>query len=100
MKRKPRNRTTETIEVEVGGKTYLGERIVTGEHDLRQEIRYEELRQRDPNDYDPGDKASMRAMAEVILRDLVEQWLAEGQRKPVKVKPKGRTRRRRSEGES
>jgi hypothetical protein len=93
-------RGTETILVEVGGQIYHGARIVTGEHDLRQEIRYEELRQRDPNDYNHGDKASMRAMAEVILRDLVELWEAQGVRSPVKVEPKGRTRRRRSEGDS
>ena len=42
----------------------------------------------------------MRAIAEVILRDLVDRWTAQGKRKPVKVEPKGRPRRLRSEGHS
>ena len=88
-------RRTEPVEVGIGGQVYRGERIVTGEHDLRQEIRYEELRQRDPNNYDPGDEEFMRDIASVMLRDLVEQWRAQGTRKPVKVEPKARRRRRR-----
>ena len=94
---KPR---TEPIEVEIRGEVYHGMRIVTGEHDLRQEVRYEELRQRDPNDYTPGDALFMRDIARVILRDLVHQWKAQGAREPVKVRPKSSRRRRRTEGTS
>jgi len=90
-------RRTEAIEVQVGGQGYRGKRVITGEHDLRQEIRFEELRQRDPNDYSPDDTAFMRAIAEVILRDLVEQWTAKGVRAPVKVEPQGRPGRRQKE---
>ena len=91
-------RRIEPIEVGIGGEVHHGARIVTGEHDLQQEIRYEELFQRDPNDYGPDDEAFMRAIAMVMLRDLVEQWRAQGSRRPVKVEPKGRRRHRRREG--
>jgi hypothetical protein len=90
---KPR---TELLEVRIGRNVYRGERIVTGRHELRQELRYEHLRERDPNDYVVGDECFMRAIATLMMRDLVEQWKAQARRKPAKVERKGRRPRQRS----
>lgn len=99
MTSKPRKATIETIEVVVGGKTYRGQRIVTGVHELHQAVQFEARRKRDVDDYQPGDGAFMRVIAKVILRDLMGQWTARGVRRPVKVKPGGQSRRRcRGEG--
>ena len=78
MKRRAPKSRTETIEVELDGEIHRGERIVTGVHELHQVVQFEALRKRDVNDYEPGDEAFMRAIAKVILRDLVEQWKAQG----------------------
>jgi hypothetical protein len=80
-------RTSEEIEVEIDGEVYRGERRVTGRHELRQEIRFEALRERDPSDYDPDDEALMRDVAKRMLRELVEQSRGRGRRAPVKVGP-------------
>jgi hypothetical protein len=62
------------------------QRFPSGRHP-RQEVRFERLRQQDPNRYEPGDEVLRLHMAKVILRDLVEQWKAQEVLKPVKVKP-------------
>jgi hypothetical protein len=80
---------SEPIEIEIHGEVRHGRRTVSGEHELHQVIQFESLRAEDPNGYKPDDHAFMRAMAQAMLRDLVEQWKARGLRKPVKVEPRG-----------
>jgi len=69
---------TEDLEVEVDGETHHGLRAVRMLSDtgIQQEIRYESLREVDPEAYAPADADFMRAIAHIILRGLVEQWRA------------------------
>jgi len=90
--------SSETIEVEVDGKTYRGIRFITGTYKLRQEVHFEDRRQIDPKPHRSRDVGRMRRIARVILRDLVEQWKAQEARRPVKVEPHATPRRRRREG--
>ena len=91
--RGPRRRREE-IEIELEGRSYRGERSVTGEHELAQEVRFEARRVRDPNDYDPDDDDLMRDVAKKLLRDLVEQTLGRG---PLRVEPREPPERERGE---
>jgi hypothetical protein len=88
--------SSETIEIEIGGKTYRGVRFVTGTRAVRQEVHFEDLRQADPKPHRPSDVGRMRRMARVILRELVEQWQVQEARRPVKVKPRALPKRRRT----
>lgn len=89
----------EAIEVEVDGELYYGSRVVTtGDRgDLRQSVRFIDLRQEDPKTHRLGDEPRMDAVARVILRDLVVKWREREQerRTPMKVRPRTKTRRRR-----
>jgi hypothetical protein len=89
--------SSETIEIEIDGKTYSGIRFVTGTYKLRQEVYFEDERQIDPKPHRPRDVGRMRRIARVILRDLVEQWKAREARRPVKVKSHATPQRRRRE---
>jgi len=91
--RGPRRRHEE-IEIELDGRSYRGERSVSGEHELAQEVRFEASRVRDPNDYDAGDEDLMHDVARKILRDLVEQTLGRG---PLPVEPRATPQRERGE---
>jgi hypothetical protein len=87
--------TTEDLEIEVDGETHRGQRLVlrVSDTEIRQEIRYESLRQVDPDCYTAREDDFMRAIAREILWRLVAQWKADGMRKPVKVEPRRRRRR-------
>ena len=85
--------SSESVETEVDGTTYRGIRFFKGTRDVRQEIHFEDLRQVDPKHHRTSDVRRMRAIARVILRELVEQRRAQGASRLVKVKPsKGETR--------
>jgi hypothetical protein len=86
--------TTEDLEIEVGGEIHRGQRLVlrVSDTEIRQEIRYESLRQVDPDRYTAREDDFMRAIAREILWRLVAQWTG-GVRKPVKVEPRRRRRR-------
>ncbi len=88
---------TEALEIEVGGETHRGQRVVlvVSDTEVRQEIRYESLRRVDPEVYAAADADFMRAIANEILWRLVTQWKAGGARRPEKVEPRPRRRRRR-----
>jgi hypothetical protein len=87
--------SSESIEIEVEGKTYHGIRFISGSDGVRQEVHFEDLRQIDPRPHRPRDVGRMRRMARVILRELVEQWKAQDSKRPVKVKPRPKPQRRR-----
>ena len=87
--------SSETIEIDVDGKTYRGMRFFTGTGEVRQEIHFGDLLQIDPKLHRPCDAGRMRRTARVILRDLVEQWQAREIRRPLKVKPRAKPQRRR-----
>jgi hypothetical protein len=76
--------TTEVLEVEVDAETHHGQRAVRmlSDTEIQQEIRYESLREVDPEAYAPADADFMRAIAHIILRGLVEQWKVRGTRRP------------------
>jgi hypothetical protein len=94
--RGPRRRI-EQIELEIGGRVYRGERSVTGEHELKQQVRFEALREQDPNDYERDDEDLMRDVAKKILRELVERSQGQGRRSPVKVEPREKPQRERGD---
>ena len=85
--------SSEAIEIEVDGWLYRGLRFSTGAREVRQEVHFGDLRQADPKRHRPRDVARMRAIARVILRELVEQWRAQEAVRPRKVRPSVRRRR-------
>ncbi len=87
--------SSETVEIEIDGKTYRGIRFITGTDELRQEVRFWDLSKIDPRTHRPRDMGRMRRIARVILRDLVEQWKAQEASRPVKVEPHPTPQRRR-----
>jgi hypothetical protein len=86
--------TTEPLELDVDGQTHRGERVVlqVSDAEIRQEIRYESLRQVDPDTYHLRESDFMRSIAREILWRLVAQWKANGTRRPKKVEPQPRRR--------
>jgi hypothetical protein len=91
--------TTEVLKIEVDGETHRGQRVVlrVSDEEIRQEIRYELLRQVDPDVYRTHEGDFMRAIACEIMWRLVKQWKAR-MRTPVKVEPTDRRAQRRSTG--
>jgi hypothetical protein len=88
--------TTEDLEIEVEGATHRGKRVVlrVSDQEIRQEIRFESLRQVDPDTYRSHEADYMRAIAREILWRLVAQSKAAGTRRPAKVEPRPRRRSR------
>jgi hypothetical protein len=87
--------TTEDLEIEVDGATRRGKRVVlrVSDQEIRQEIRYESLRQVDPDTYRSHEADFMRAIASEILWRLVAQSKAGGTRPPAKVEPRPQRQR-------
>jgi hypothetical protein len=81
--------TTEPLELDVDGQTHRGERVILqiSDAEIRQEIRYESLRQVDPDTYQLREADFMRSIAREILWRLVAQWKAGGTRRLKKVEP-------------
>lgn len=71
--------TVEKLEIDVHGTRHHGQRVVlvVSEAEVRQEIRYKDLRRVDPDVYALRDGDFMRAIANEILWRLVAQWKAE-----------------------
>jgi hypothetical protein len=88
--------TIENLEIEVDGTIHRGQRVVlmVSGTEVRQEIRYESLRRVDPEVYASAHTDFMRAIASEILWRLVAQTKAGGTRRPEKVEPRPRRRRR------
>jgi hypothetical protein len=86
--------TIEDLEIEVDGATHRGKRVVlsVSDNEIRQEIRYESLRQVDPDTYRRHEADFMRAIAREILWRLVAQSKAGGTRRLAKVEPRPRRR--------
>ena len=95
MEREPTS-TTEVLKIDVDGVSHRGRRVVlkVSDTEIRQEIRFESLRQVDPEVYALREADFMRAMASEILWRLVAQWKAGGTRQE-KVEPRSRRRRTR-----
>ncbi|MGH7289160.1 MAG: hypothetical protein ACREI8_14190 [Myxococcota bacterium] len=91
MREREPTSTIEDLEIEVDGETHRGKRVVltVSDTEIRQEIRYESLRQVDPESYAQAHTDFMSAIAREILWRLVAQWKAgwEGERLPAKVEP-------------
>jgi hypothetical protein len=88
--------TNEALEITFDGETHRGQRIIlrVSDSEIRQEIRYESLRQVDPDTYQAREADFMQAIAREHLWRLVRQWKAGGVRRPVKVEPRRRRRRK------
>ena len=95
MEREPTS-TTEVLKIDVDGVSHRGRRVVlrVSDTEIRQEIRFESLRQVDPEVYALREADFMRAMASEILWRLVAQWKAGGARQE-KVASQPRRRRTR-----
>ena len=89
MREREPTSTNEDLEVEVDGETHRGQRVVLrmSDDEIRQEIRYELLRQVDPDVYRTHEGDFMRAIAREILWRLVKQSKVQGIRLPVMVEP-------------
>ena len=98
MREREPTSTTEKLELEVDGETHRGQRVVlrVSDEEIRQEIRYELLRQVDPDVYRTHEGDFMRAIAREILWRLVKQWNAQRTRTAVEVEPTNRPPRRRA----
>ena len=99
MREREPTSSTEDLEIEVGGEIHRGQRLVlrVSDSEIRQEIRYEGLRQVDPDSYTARESDFMRAIGLEILWRLVAQWKGAGVRKPVKVEPRKKGRQRSGE---
>lgn len=96
MREREPTSTTEDLEIDVDGTTRRGKRVVlrVSDDEIRQEIRYESLRQVDPDTYRTHEADFMRAIAREILWRLVAQSKAGRTRRPVKVELSPRRRSR------
>lgn len=63
--------TYEEITIELNGKTFRGSREIEGKRKLRQVIYYGDRSERDTRPYGPHEASYMRAMAKLILSELV-----------------------------
>ena len=92
MREREPTSTTEALEVEFEGETHRGQRVIlrVSDDEINQEIRYESLRQVDPDTYRLREADFMRSIAREILWRLVAQWKAGGTRRPKKVEPRRR----------
>jgi hypothetical protein len=90
--------TTEDFAIEVGRETHRGQRVVltVSDTEIRQEIRYQSLRQVDPDTYSLGEADFMRAIAKEILWRLIAQSKPGAARRWAKMEPPPRARPRRS----
>jgi hypothetical protein len=87
---------TESFAIDVGGQRHRGQRVVltVSDTEIRQEVRYASLRQVDPDTYRLGEADFMRSIAKEILWRLIEQAKPGTTRRPARVEPRSRTRRR------
>jgi len=95
MREREPTSTTEDLEIEFDGETHRGQRLIlrVSDEEIRQEIRYQSLRQVDPDTYHLREADFTRAIAREILWRLVAQWKGGGTRRPKKVEPRPRRRR-------
>lgn len=95
MREREPTSTTEDLEIEVDGATQRGKRVVlrVSDQEIRQEIRYESLRQVDPDTYRSYEADFMRAIASEILWRLVAQSKAGGTGRSAKVEPRPQRQR-------
>lgn len=61
----------EEITIELHGKTFRGSREIEGKRKLRQVIYYGDRSERDTRPYEPHEASYMKAMARLILSELV-----------------------------
>jgi hypothetical protein len=75
--------TVEELKIEFRGKLHRGRRVVlvVSDTEVRQEIRYKDLRRVDPDVYGIREAHFMRAMADEILWRLVAQSKGQGVRR-------------------
>ena len=67
----------EKIRIVFKGKNYTGNCSIKGVRKLRQTISYGLEQRADGHTYDPTERAIMKSVAKVILRELVEEDLRE-----------------------
>ncbi len=67
----------EDVTTEYGGKQYTGQRSVTGSRKMYQTIYYGGRSKADGHPYRPGEETTMKVIARIILRELVEEELRE-----------------------
>lgn len=65
--------TDEEITIELNGKMFRGSREIEGTRKLRQTIYYGDRSERDSRPYEPHEASYMRAMARLILSELVSK---------------------------
>jgi hypothetical protein len=65
----------ESIVIEYRGKQYTGRRSITGSRQMYQTIYYGGRSKADGHAYKPGEETNMRVIAQIILRELVEEEL-------------------------
>jgi len=96
MREREPTSTTENLEIEFDGAMHRGQRLIlrVSDEEIRQEVRYESLRQVDPDTYRLREGDFMRSIAREILWRLIAQWKAVGTRRPKKVEPRPRRRRK------
>jgi hypothetical protein len=84
MEREPTSKT-EQLTIDVNGTIHRGRRVVlvVSDTEVRQEVRYKELRRVDPDVYSVADRDFMSAIAREILWRLVAQWKTEQARRPA-----------------
>lgn len=63
----------EEITIELNGKTFHGSREIEGKRKLYQTIYYGDRSERDTRPYAPDEASYMRAMARLILSELVKK---------------------------
>lgn len=64
---------TEEISIEWNGQIYYGYRVIEGTRKLFQTIHYKFDQEFDGHAYKPNETGYMKAIAETILRELVER---------------------------
>lgn len=63
----------ESLTIEYRGRQYTGRRTITGSRKMFQTVYYGGRSKDDGHPYKPGEEANMRLIAEIILRELVEE---------------------------
>jgi hypothetical protein len=73
MARKNEKVTYGQITIEREGKTYIGERTITGTRKLRQTIQYQGISKTDSYPYEPHQKNYMNSIARLILGEIIDE---------------------------
>ena len=63
----------DAIVIDYQGKQYTGRRSITGTRKMYQTIYYGSRSKDDGRQYKPGDETNMKLIAEIILRELVDE---------------------------